>query len=352
MTMQRMTPAWLSRPSVLQVLALFGSDPVCFVGGCVRDELIGKIPRDYDLVTALTAGEVLARIKQRGIRWIFGHPDFPNTKIEVDGDMFDICSLPQVKYVKPQADFKDWVKSYLSTFDFTINALALFPDGALADDFGATHDIANQQIKFMDAQAQIFDVLKRSPNRIIRYFRFASTHGKGQFDPAILEQLRAGAPLLAKEYPEYLYNQMTRLLAIDSPFEALSLMHQQDILPHVLGFRLDSLAALEKLRSIEQALGKPSHGNIRLLAILTQAALPVDSALAHLAERWKMPKPIQKQLGDTLDASLAFDPALAPEERHQLKLHAGEEALRHGAMLRLLMEDEPLSALKSYRPYL
>ncbi|MDX2113957.1 MAG: hypothetical protein SFW63_09545 [Alphaproteobacteria bacterium] len=347
-----MTSAWLSRPSVLQVLALFGSDPVCFVGGCVRDGLIGKIPCDYDLATSLESAEVLARIQQRGIRWIVGHPDFPITKIEVDGDIFDICSLPQLKYVKPQAEFEGWVKRYLSTFDFTINALALFPNGALADDFGAIHDIANQQIKFMDAQAQISDVLKRSPNRIVRYFRFASTHGKGKFDPAILEQLRAGAPLLAKEYPEYLYNQMTRLMDIDSPFEALSLMHQQDILPHALGFQLDSLAALEKLRSIEQALGKPSHGNMRLLAMLMQAALPVDSALAHLAERWKMPKPIQKQLGNTLDASLAFDPALTSEEMHQLKQHAGEEALRHGAMLRLLMEDEPLNHLESYRIYL
>ncbi len=352
MTTPRIKPVWLSRPSIQEVLALFGDDPVCFVGGCVRDSLIGKTPRDFDLATSLSAAEVLARIRQRDITLIVGHHDFPITKIEIAGDIVDICSLPQAKYVTPSDDFKSWINKYLATYDFTINALALFPDGALVDDFGATHDIANKQIRFMGAQTQISDVLKRSPNRIIRYFRFAATHGEGRFDPAIVEQLRVNAPLLAKEYPEYLYNQMTRILGIDSPFEALRLMHQQDIIHHALGFRLDSLAALETLKRTEQALGKASHANVRLLALLMHAALPVDSALSHLAQRWKIPKPIQKQLGDALDCSLAFDPALAPEEMGQLRQHAGEEALRHGVMLRLLMEDEPLRALKSYQPYL
>jgi poly(A) polymerase len=351
-TAQHTKLAWLSRPSVKKMQALFGSDPYCFVGGCVRDGLIGKTPRDYDLATALPAAEILERIKQPGIRWIVGHKNFPITKIKIEGDIFDICSLPQVKYIKPVENFEGWVKSYLTTYDFTINALALFPDGRLADDFGATHDIAKKQINFMDAENQISEVLKRSPNRIIRYFRFAVTHGEGRFDPAIVELLHVSAPLLKKEYPEYLYKQMMRLLGVNNPFDALSLMWHQDILFHVLGFQLDSLSALEKLRCIEQSVGKASHTNVRLLALLMQAALPLDAALGHLAERWKIPQKRQRELHATVDCSVAFDPTLELESMSQLQKHVGEKLFKQVAMLRLLMEDKPLAVLADYQPHL
>jgi tRNA nucleotidyltransferase/poly(A) polymerase len=352
MIAQMLNPDWLSRPSVERVAALFGSDPYCFVGGCVRDSLMGKMPRDFDLATTLSAGEILSRVKQLSIRWIVGHPDFPITKIEVCGDEFDICSLPQAKYVESADDFKNWVRNYMGRSDFTMNSLALFPDGLLMDEFGGIHDALNKEIKFVLGFDRIAESIKISPNQIIRYLRFASTHGEGRFDPLVIQKLSACAALLQKDHPEFIRNQMMRLLEIPSPFEAIRIMHDQCIIPHALGFRLSSLAALEKLSQLEGKLGKSSSGYVRLLALLQGAPITLDAAFAHLLSRWKMEPPQLRQLKTIMDFSMFFDPDMNQEQHDQLSKKAGKATLPQIAMMRLLMEDEPFAELARYRPHL
>jgi len=149
------------------------------VGGCVRDSLLGKEPKDWDICTSATPQEIKKHLNRCGIRTIdtglkhgtitadMGQAgQYEITTFRIDGDYSD----------NRHPDFVTFTESIyqdLSRRDFTINAMTYNSTG-LIDPFHGVDDLKNGIIRCVGNPNDRFgeDAL-----RILRALRFASVYG-------------------------------------------------------------------------------------------------------------------------------------------------------------------------------
>lgn len=153
------------------------------VGGCVRDTLLGKQPKDWDVCTNALPQEMQrvfadCHVVETGLQHgtltvMIYHEPYEVTTFRVDGEYTDHRHPDEVIFV---ADVKD----DLSRRDFTVNAMAWSPSTGLVDAFGGQEDLAAGIIRCVGDPRKRFD---EDALRIMRALRFASVYGFA-IDPA------------------------------------------------------------------------------------------------------------------------------------------------------------------------
>ena len=144
------------------------------VGGCVRDSLLGKEPKDWDLCTSalpeetaeVFAGEHIVEtgLKHGTLTVVIGRVPYEITTYRVDGDYTDHRHPDHVSFV-------DRVDEDLSRRDFTINAMACGADGEILDLFGGRADLDKGLIRCVGDPEKRFE---EDALRVLRAMRFAS----------------------------------------------------------------------------------------------------------------------------------------------------------------------------------
>ena len=147
------------------------------VGGCVRDSILGKDPRDYDVTTSAQPEEVKAclsgfnvietGLKHGTVTVVSGDDYVEVTTFRVDGEYLDHRRPQSVEYAKSLA-------VDLSRRDFTINAMAYNAKIGIVDNYGGQKDLFRQIIRSVGNPSIRFD---EDALRIIRALRFASELG-------------------------------------------------------------------------------------------------------------------------------------------------------------------------------
>ncbi|MCL2619039.1 MAG: polynucleotide adenylyltransferase, partial [Defluviitaleaceae bacterium] len=145
------------------------------VGGCVRDTLMGREPKDYDITTSATPTQVAAvfpRVAATGIEHgtvtvLLGAQAYEVTTFRLDGEYLDSRRPSSVTFTTSLEDD-------LSRRDFTMNAVAFHPDRGYIDPFGGAGDIAAGCIRCVGDPSQRFgeDAL-----RMLRAVRFSAQLG-------------------------------------------------------------------------------------------------------------------------------------------------------------------------------
>lgn len=175
------------------------------VGGCVRDSILGREPKDFDFCTNLLPDEVEELVKNAGLHVCaigkkFGTIGFKVEVIEHNdynyendwGPQWDamgkfvlveVTTYRGEKYVsgnrKPEVTFSDSLEFDLSRRDFTMNAMAYGAKSPqdkveLIDNYGGRINILDKVIKSVgDSKARLND----DPLRILRAVRFANRYG-------------------------------------------------------------------------------------------------------------------------------------------------------------------------------
>ena len=193
-----------------------GAD-IRFVGGCVRDTLLGLIPKDVDLCTDATPDEQIDIYRAAGIRYIETGLKHGTVTVVLDDVTYEITSLRQDVETDGRhavvAYTKDWMVDLLRR-DFTINAMSLTFDGMLVDPFGGENDLAKGIVRFVgDAKTRI----KEDYLRILRWFRFRGRFEKSPFiDSGDLDARHAIAKLapgLANISAERVWMEISKILA-------------------------------------------------------------------------------------------------------------------------------------------
>ncbi|MCF0123086.1 MAG: HD domain-containing protein [Ruminiclostridium sp.] len=147
------------------------------VGGCVRDMLLGQIPKDYDITTSARPEETKAvftgyRIIETGLRHgtvtviLDGEP-LEITTYRVDGDYSDARHPDGVTFTRS-------LREDAARRDFTMNAMAYAPGEGLQDFFGGQADILDARIRAVGDPVRRF---QEDALRILRGLRFASVLG-------------------------------------------------------------------------------------------------------------------------------------------------------------------------------
>jgi len=144
------------------------------VGGCVRDRILGKEPKDWDICTPALPEQTMKcfaeyHIIETGLQHgtvtlMLNHIPFEITTYRIDGQYSDNRRPDKVEFVSS-------LKADLSRRDFTINAMAYNSNKGIVDFFGGMDDLNTGIIRCVGDAGQRF---REDALRIMRALRFAS----------------------------------------------------------------------------------------------------------------------------------------------------------------------------------
>lgn len=257
----------MTAPETLQVMAALGE--ARFVGGAVRNALLGVGVADIDIAVPMPPSEVLARLVARNIKVIETGMDHGTVTAIVGSQAFEITSLRRDVETDGRhaviAFTDDWAED-AARRDFTINALYASASGEIFDFATGVEDLIAGKVRFMgDASARIAEDYLR----VLRLFRFHAWYGKGDVDAQGLRAAAQAKDKLKKLSAERVAKELLRLLEAGNPTPVLRVMAATGILPELLPGALQ-LPRLERLVEIDADNFSPRDGLLRLAALLTE----------------------------------------------------------------------------------
>jgi poly(A) polymerase len=309
---------WGKRRGMARVLKALGAEEglTRYVGGAVRDDLLGLPVSDIDLATRIKPDEVMERLRKARIKAVPTGIDHGTITAVSDGRAVEITTLRRDVSTDGRratiAFTDDWQED-AARRDFTINALSADPvSGELFDYFGGLADLEQRHIRF------IGDPLQRIAEdhlRILRFFRFHARFDAGEPDAAALEACTARANDLMALSRERIADELLKLLGVANPAPTVGFMLQRNILKPVLPeIEPERLGDLEALLSAERHAGIAGDPLRRLAALL-----PRDPVLAEdIAVRLRLSNKARKRLA----CAAASDPASGP---HALAYRLGTD---------------------------
>ena len=274
---------WLTAPASRRVLEalMAGGRPVRFVGGCVRDGLLGldQAGRDLDLATPEPPERVMELLQSAGLKAIPTGLAHGTVTAVTDARRFEITTLRRDVATDGRhasVAFTDDFEADAARRDFTINAMSCDREGRLFDYFGGRADLAAGRVRFVGpAAARIAEDFLR----ILRFFRFLAHHGRPPPDAEALQACAAAAPKIAQLSGERVQAEMRKLLEAKDPLPALDLMGESGVLTQVV----PGTPARDRLARL-LALAADADWLLRLAALLRGQA----DAIEQVAWRWRL----------------------------------------------------------------
>lgn len=282
---------WTRREDLAALVAALGADNARYVGGAVRDTLLGLPVKDIDLATTLDPKTVMARVRDAefqpvptGIEHGTITAVLPGGPVEITTLRRDVSTDGRRATVAFATEWQDDA----ARRDFTINALYADPQsGAIYDYFGGQDDLAARRLRFIgDAHQRI----REDHLRILRYFRFQARFGSQPADPVAEQACADLAATLKGLSRERVGMEMMNLLGLADPAPIVARMAELGVLAVVLPEA--DVAALTALTQEERKQAIPPDPLRRLAALL-----PADAPLAEsVASRFRLSGAQKKRL--------------------------------------------------------
>lgn len=333
----KITGEWLTRSGTRALCAALeaAGHRALFVGGCVRNALLGAPVADLDIATDATPDQVshiaaAARLKvvptgiEHGtVTVIAGQIPHEVTTFRRDVETFGRHAT---------VAFSDRIEEDAARRDFTMNALYARIDGTVIDPLNGLPDLLARRVRFVgDATARIAEDYLR----ILRFFRFHAWYGDpvNGPDPEALAAIAEGLDGLEHVSRERIGHEMRKLLAAPDPAPSVAAMQATGVLARILpGADARILAPLVHLED-----GRPPRWQRRLVALGGPApdlrlSRAENTALDHIRRAMTLPLP---EAAWRLGADAATDAALITAATLGQPLPADTEAtIAHAAAAR------------------
>jgi len=291
---------WTGRRGLAALIAALDGK-ARFVGGAVRDSLLGVAVKDVDLATPLLPEDVMKRLTAASIKVIPTGIDhgtvtalLPDGPVEITTLRRDVSTDGRRATV---AFSDDWQED-AARRDFTINALSADPATLeIFDYFGGLNDLEQRRIRFIGSAAER---IAEDHLRIMRYFRFLARFGLDELDSEALRSCVEAAPKLERLSRERVADELLKLLATDDPRFAVGKMLEGKIFEHIVADTDDEVETiLGRLVTREAAHAIMPDAVRRLVALL-----PKQPDKAHaIAKNLKLSKKLQRAIAERLPAS-------------------------------------------------
>jgi poly(A) polymerase len=329
---------WQTRRGMPRLLRALGASKgeTRFVGGCVRDTLLGLEVSDVDLATRLQPQEVMKRLEAAGIKAVPTGLAHGTVTAVINGAPVEVTTLRRDVATDGRratiAYTEDW-REDAARRDFTINALMADPaNGEIHDYFGGIEDLDSRRVRF------IGDPLVRIAEdhlRILRFFRFHARFGAGAPDRHALRACAARANDLMALSRERIADELLKILGLEDPTATVRLMIRHGILKPVLP-EIDSAIALAPLPRREKASVVAPDGLRRLGALLP----PQADVAAEVGARLRLSNAAKARL-----ICIASREARSPDDPRLLAYYVGTAC----AIDRLLLEADLKAAQTAKR---
>lgn len=274
------------------LIEILGGD-ARFVGGCVRDLVLGQpASGDIDIATPLHPNTVtrrLTRAKWKAVPVGIEH----GTVLAVapageGGGTFEVTTLREDVETDgrhARVRFTDDWQQDAARRDFTYNALSVDRAGYLYDYFGGLEDLEAGHTRFVGNASER---IAEDRLRILRAYRFHARFGLRAWDGATERALAAQAGALEELSGERVRQEMAKILTGPKVAKTLRAMVEHGVLAHVIPrpahrFRADDFTLLERLMVLEDLHDRPGLWR-RLAALLHRD----PGRLKALADRYRI----------------------------------------------------------------
>ena len=288
---------WMKRRGLAALIAALDGK-ARFVGGAVRDTLLGLEVKDVDIATPLLPEDVMDRLTAASVKVVptgIAHGTvtavLPDGPIEITTLRRDVSTDGR----RATVAFSDDWKEDSARRDFTINALSADPATLeVFDYFGGLDDLRNLRIRFIGSA---HERIAEDYLRIMRYFRFLARFGQEKVDDEGFAACTAAAAKLETLSRERVADELLKLLQTEDPRFAVGKMLDAGIFEHIVEeIDKDIELVFSRLVEREQQLQIVPTAIRRLVALL-----PKDPEKAsRVATSLKLSKKQQKAIGERL----------------------------------------------------
>ncbi len=275
---------WVERTKeIIEIIESHGGG-ARYVGGCVRDSIIGRKINDIDIATNLLPEQVIEYLTQRGIKTIptglkHGTITAMINKIPVEITTLrrDIVCDGRHAEVAFTAEWIDDAKRR----DFTFNALYMDKNGEIYDYFNGINDLKNKELRFVgDSNERITEDYLR----ILRVFRFHTYLCDVDLSKEILNSCSKHSENINILSGERIQVEMIKLLSYPNAIRAMNYMIDYNILDKIIP---NADFDLEKL---DISLLKPITDPILKLALILRTSKNKNLFPELIFKRWKFSK--------------------------------------------------------------
>lgn len=308
--MTRITAPWLQIPAVQRVCALLEAAgfQALYVGGCVRNSLLGHPVSDHDLSTDARPEAVIRVMRDAGLKVIPTGIDHGTVTVIADDEPFEVTTFRhdiETDGRRAVVHFADTVLEDARRRDFTMNAIYCDRRGEIVDPLGGMADLRARRLRFVGTAA---NRVREDYLRILRFFRFSAWYADPEngIDPDALEACATHVDGLAHISAERIGAEMRKLLSAPEPSPSVAVMQTTGVLGAILPGA--QVGALPVVVHLEAQLGCRIDPVLRLAAIGGQDA----------AERLRLSRNDSRRLA-TIAAAARADEG------------PGELGYRHGA---------------------
>ncbi len=224
---------WMISEEITAIMNVLNAEEqnALFVGGCVRNVLLGKEVEDIDIATKLSPDIVMERLGAAEIKTVPTGIEHGTVTAVSGGKGFEITTLRKDVETDGRravvAFAEDWAED-AQRRDFTMNTL-------LADAQGNIYDPAGQGLADLEARRVIFvgepeQRIAEDYLRILRFFRFHALYGEGEADENALKACEAAADKISTLSKERITQEFFKIMSVDAPAEILRLMFDHKVL--------------------------------------------------------------------------------------------------------------------------
>ncbi|MDE2071597.1 MAG: CCA tRNA nucleotidyltransferase [Patescibacteria group bacterium] len=269
------------------------------VGGCVRDLLLGRAPKDWDITSNATPEQIQGLFKETFYENAFGTVGVVN---ETDNPTLKVVEVTPYRIEGEYTDARRpsvvaWgtsIEEDLKRRDFTINAMAYDPSqGQLIDLYDGIKDISQGHIRAVgDASARF----KEDALRTLRAIRIAAELGF-EIEEVTKEAIKASAGQLEKISKERIRDEFVRIILSPQPQKTLILSQELGVLPYILPELLEGVGIEQNqahkydvyehsLRALQHAADKGWPLEVRLAALLHDVGKPATRRWGEDKKDW------------------------------------------------------------------
>ncbi|RKQ71230.1 poly(A) polymerase [Litorimonas taeanensis] len=328
---------WMMSEAVRTLFEAFPNGSLRFVGGCVRNTLLGESVSDIDLAVAMEPRSVVKLLGLSSIRYIETGVDHGTVTAVIGGKPFEITSLRR----DVETDGRRAVVAYTTDWsedaqrrDLTFNALYADVEGNIYDPTSmGLSDLQERRLRFV-GEANIR--VQEDYLRILRFFRFLAWYGgSAKVDAASLRACRENRNGLKTLSVERVWSEIKKLLSASNPTRALHIMLTNEVLESVLP-EATNVDGLEQLLALERRESLSPDPLLRLMAMSPREPLQ----MALLCKRMKMSNAETKRLRSWADDASNFDPEANERDRKIAIYGAGQQTALDRLYLRAAGEGD------------
>lgn len=274
------------------------------VGGCVRDLVIGREPKDWDFTTNATPEQIQTVFPDS-----FYENDYGTVGVKTGAEDARLAIVEITPYRvesgysdkrRPDSvQFGTSLSDDLARRDFTINALALELDesgvhkGQIVDPYEGVKDIKDKVVRAVGNPTERFN---EDALRMMRAIRLVAELGFG-IDGATAEAISANKDHLSHVSRERIRDELVRILNSSQPMNALVLAQQLGILEHIAPDLIRGIGVEQNqahsydvfghlMRTLQHAADKGWNFDIRLAGLFHDVSKPETRRWSEEKKDW------------------------------------------------------------------